>query len=118
MAIKKKILIIDDDIMISEALQVSLESDGHEVICCDDGMTAIELSRGKSFQIIITDYNMPGMNGPQIVSILRRRFVHSFIIGYSGEMKEKDFLEVGADYFLKKPFDYSEIKSLIRHISI
>ncbi len=118
MAIGKTILIIDDDIVLSEALQFSLESDGHEVTCCDDGVTAIALSRGKSFQVIIADYNMPGLNGCEIVSILRKRFANSFIIGYSGGWKEKDFLEAGADYFLKKPFEYPEINSLIKHISV
>lgn len=79
MDVKKKVLIIDDDKMVSAGLQDVLESEGYEVTCCNDGMTAIDLAKGKSFQIIISDYNMPGMNGAEVVGILRWNLAHSFI---------------------------------------
>ncbi len=110
---KKSVLIIDDDTVISDVLSDILQSEGCEVICCDNGATALDLSKEKCFDIIITDYRMPGMNGVEITRALRSRCGNSFIIGFSAEYKEKAFLEAGADVFFKKPVSFKEIVTLI-----
>ncbi len=111
---KKSILIVDDDKLLSELLQVYLEADGHEVLCCYNGHDAIRLSKEQNFDVILTDYHMPGLNGAEVIATIRSRFADSFIIGYSGKLMKNKFLAAGADVFVQKPFNFQELVSLIR----
>ncbi len=111
---KRSILIVDDDELLSGLLQDYLEADGHEVSCCHNGPDAIRLSKERHFDIILTDYHMPGLNGAEVTATIRKRFVDSFIIGYSGKMMKNKFIAAGADVFIQKPFHVPELVSLIR----
>jgi DNA-binding response OmpR family regulator len=110
---KKTVLIIDDDKAISGFLHEMLQSDGFEVSCCDDGMSALGLAKEKCFDVVITDYRMPGMDGVEITRSLRLQCSGSFIIGISSECKGKNFFDAGADAFLKKPFPFKDLISII-----
>jgi DNA-binding response OmpR family regulator len=110
---KKTVLIIDDDKAISGFLDEMLRSDGFEVSCCDDGMSALELAKEKCFDFVITDYRMPGMDGVEITKSLRLQCSGSFIIGISSECKGKNFCDAGANAFLKKPFPFKDLISII-----
>mgnify|MGYP000477223559 CR=1 FL=1 len=111
--VKKRVLIIEDNYMLSKVLQDLLESDGFEVSQCDNGTHALSVSESTCFDVIISDYRLPGLNGAQVTRSLRDRCRGSFIVGCSAEPREKDFLDAGADVFLKKPFRFSELISLI-----
>ena len=110
---KKTVLIIDDDTAISGFLYEMLLSDGFEVSCCDDGMPALELAKEKCFDVVITDYRMSGMDGVEITKSLRLRCPGSFIVGISAECQGKNFIDAGADAFLKKPFPIKDLISII-----
>ncbi len=110
---KRTVLIIDDDKAISGLLLDVLRSQGFEVCRCDNGASALALSQEKCFDIIVTDYDMPGMNGADIAKSLRFQRPGSFIIGISAAHKEEDFLEAGADAFLKKPFSFKKLIEMI-----
>jgi len=66
------------------------------------------------FQVIITDYCMPNMNGVDVTRRLRTRFPASIIIGVSSDHMSEDFLAAGANAFLLKPYRYSELVNLLR----
>ncbi len=102
MKIKKSILIVDDNELLTGAIQGLLEEDGHVVSCCHSGSEAIALSKEQNFDVILTDYHMPGMKGDVICRLLRHRYPDVFIIGCSSEYQEKAFLSAGADIFIKK----------------
>lgn len=102
MRIKKTILIVDDDEFLTGAIQGLLEEDGHTVSCCRSGSEAIALSKEQSFDLVLTDYNMPGMKGDMVCRLLRHRYPDVFIIGCSSEHHEEVFLSAGADIFIKK----------------
>ncbi len=114
MEAKKTALVIDDDEMIRQFLFDLLTSAGFSAVCCADGAAALELIKGERFQLIVTDYHMEGMNGADIAKALRLHSPESWIIGISGERKERDFLEAGADAFCRKPFTARELLSLIK----
>ncbi len=112
---KKTVLIIDDNEAVSGVLrEIILASTGLTVSCCGDGQSALELSKGKCPDIVITDYRMPGMNGVELTRSLRARCPDTFIIGISAGHKDKDFIEAGADVFLKKPFPFKELIPMIQ----
>ena len=103
MRIKKTILIVDDDKLISGALKRFLEGSGHIVSCCYNGMDAIEVSKERNYDVILTDYYMPGINGDEVCRLLRQHNPDVYIIGCSSDAERKqDFLNAGANVFLNK----------------
>jgi DNA-binding response OmpR family regulator len=110
----KSILLIEDNKLTGEFLKTVLRLSGHTVECFRDGKSALDAVLTQSFQVVIADYHIPGMNGADAVKHLRSRLSDAFIIGYSGRMMKDVFLEAGADAFLLKPFQAEELISLIR----
>ncbi len=106
---KKTILVIDDDKGVRELLKEFLKLYGFEAYTIDSGISALNLLRKKYFDIIITDYSMPEMNGIELTRIIRTQYPHMLIIGISGNCEGKDFLEAGADAFLSKPLQLHEL---------
>jgi CheY-like chemotaxis protein len=103
MQIKKKILIVDDDKLISGAMKKMLENSGYVVSCCYNGMDALEDSEERNYDVILTDYYMPGMNGDEVCRQIRHRNPDVYIIGCSSDAeRNQDFLNAGANVFLLK----------------
>jgi CheY-like chemotaxis protein len=102
MRVKKTILIVDDDALFSEAVQCLLEEEGHAVSYCQNGPDAVQLSKRQKFDVILTDYHMPGMKGDVVCRLLRHHHPDIFIIGCSSEHHDKAFLNAGADTFIRK----------------
>lgn len=109
---KRRVLVVEDVLPVQEALCRVLEIDGFEVRGCGDAASALEAVSETNFQIIITDYRLPDINGADLTKKLRMRFPSSLIIGVSSEEKARDFTAVGADAFLLKPYRYSELVRL------
>jgi CheY-like chemotaxis protein len=110
---KRRILVVEDTPALREALCSILASDGFEVFCCNDGASALAAAAHDEFDIIITDYHMPNMNGVDATRNLRIRFPQSIIIGLSFDDKGEDFLLAGADAFLFKPYKYDDLIKLL-----
>ncbi|HUL00633.1 MAG TPA: response regulator [Nitrospirota bacterium] len=102
MQIKRSILIVDDNKLLTDALQILLEDDGHTVICCHNGLDAIELSKKQNFDVVLTDYRMTDMKGDVVCKLLRFHRPDVFLIGCSTDNQDKDFLRAGADIFIRK----------------
>ncbi len=113
MLVRKTILVVDDDKTISGLLRDMLESDGFEVRCCNNGRSALELSKERCFDVIVADYHMPGGNGADIVRSFRCRCSDALIVGLSAEPKGEEFKEAGADIFFKKPCLFRELLAII-----
>ena len=114
MKIRQSILIVDDEELLGTILRRLLEKEGYVVSCCNNPSDAVNLSQKRIFDIIVTDYNMPKMNGADFARLMRCRFADSLIVGLSCETKASTFFEAGADAFFPKPIDYKELLSLIK----
>lgn len=111
----KMILIIDDDKGVRELLEEFLRLYGFQAHSVNNGISALNLLKKEYFDIIITDYSIPGMNGIDLTKIVRLLYPHALIIGISGTHCDgKDFLTAGADTFLSKPFQLQELLSLCK----
>ena len=107
------ILIIDDDKGVRELLREFLRLYGFKAHCVENGILALNLLKKEYFDIIITDYSMPGMNGIELTKIVRSLYPQALIIGISGtDFDGKDFLAAGADAFLSKPLQLHELLSV------
>ncbi len=112
---KKKVLLIEDEEAIRAFIFEMLTADGFEVRCYDNGLSALDRSKEDCFDIVITDYRMRGIDGVEAARLLRVRCPDAIIIGISGENKKRDFLKAGADAFLKKPFFFLDLLTMIKH---
>jgi DNA-binding NtrC family response regulator len=78
------ILCIDDSRNILEVQQVLLENKGHRVLIAPDGPTGIALSREHSVDVVVLDFNMPGMNGDQVAQVMAQEQPTLPVVIWSG----------------------------------
>jgi len=69
---EKKVLVVDDEIHIIHVVAIKLRNNGYEVISADNGIQAFELACEEKPDVIVTDFQMPGMTGLQLVEKLRQ----------------------------------------------
>ena len=96
------ILVVDDNKMMRDTIRGILEPEGYAVVSCEDGPSALKLAGEKHFEIVLTDFQMPNMNGTEVVKILRQNQPDTFIVGFSLANKKQAFLEAGANQFISK----------------
>jgi two-component system, chemotaxis family, chemotaxis protein CheY len=116
----KKILITEDSPTMRSLLVSTIESlDGYEIIEAASGFEALRLLPREKVDLIITDINMPDINGLELISYVKNNpnyhGIPLFII--STESSEKDMergLALGADEYLTKPFNPLKLHDLIR----
>ena len=118
---RERILIVDDDEAVRSMLYKVIRSNGMEADVCPSGSQAISMVAGASYDLILLDVNMPGMDGFQVVQQLRAREIHTPIIIISGRQEDYDTLyglDIGADDYVTKPFNPvvlgAKVKALIR----
>jgi two-component system, cell cycle sensor histidine kinase and response regulator CckA len=115
------ILIVEDSRTQAEALRVLLEENDYRVTAAPDGETALELVRTGTFDLVISDITMPGINGyevcRQIKTGLRRRGLPVLLLtALSDPMDIVQGLEVGADSYVTKPYQASQLLARVDHI--
>jgi len=117
----KRILVIEDDPAIQRGLKDALSGEHFEPVMSDDGMDGMRTARRSSFDLIILDVMLPGINGFDICRTLRSEKVATPILMLTGKGEEADKvlgLELGADDYLTKPFGVREllarVKALLR----
>lgn len=104
---RKRILVVDDSITVREVQRRLLENNGYEVEVAVDGMEGWNVARERSFDLIISDVDMPRMNGIELVTALkgdeRLRGVPVMIVSYKDREEDRmRGLNAGADYYLTK----------------
>ena len=98
-----------------------LEHDGHEVCLADSGEAALEILAQRKFDLVITDFSMPGMHGDQLVVRIRQLIPNQPIIMASAFVEEyKIFGEASGqvDALLLKPFGMKELRAAIEQVLI
>lgn len=113
-----RILVADDDPVIRRILQASLHRDGHEVVAVGDGQSAWEAVQQQPCRLVITDWVMPGLDGPELVRRIRTAGFpwYTYIILLTARSDKADVvsgLEAGADDYLSKPFNPAELRARV-----
>ncbi len=104
-----RVLMIEDEVPLVEAVARGLRREGYEVECAHDGLTGLTRARDGGFDAIILDILLPKMNGYKVCENLRCEGVWTPILmltAKDGELDEAEALDTGADDFLSKPFSY------------
>lgn len=112
----KKVLVVDDQLGIRLLLEEIIKNEGHEVISCQDGPTALAKAKEKKPDLLLIDYRLPLMDGCRVIEELERIGIWMPIIVMSGlveeAMENTTHLRSVQSYFAK-PFNISEVKDQI-----
>lgn len=111
-----KVLVADDDILVRKLIGDLLSFYGYDVDCVSNGKEAIEMIGTDGYDILITDYLMPEMNGIELTKKARDINKSLAIIGMSASEEERVFLAAGANFFLAKPFSPYALITIIEEI--
>jgi len=118
----KRILIVDDEIVLTEIIATSLKLEGYDVICVPTGEEAIEMVKSENFDIILLDIRLPkpGLDGIETLSIIREFNKDIKVIVISGLDKTDDRVnqieKLNIYKFLPKPLNLSFLKEILREI--
>lgn len=113
----QRILIVEDEVKVANAVKMGLEENGFEVELAYDGRMGKSLAATQDYDLVILDLNLPYNNGYEICEVIRRRNAKVPVIMLTalGGMDDKmQAFELGADDYLVKPFDFRELLARIR----
>lgn len=114
-----RVLIADDDEICLELLRSTLVKAGYQVETATDGRQALEILRTGSYRLVISDWEMPGINGIELCRRIRTRhsggYVYIILVTTrEGVSNAVEGLNAGADDFISKPFDPTELCVRVR----
>ena len=113
---EKRILIADDEEDIRILLAAALKTYDYEVDIVENGLEAINNIYKRSYDLIITDYMMPKMDGLELTKRIRSKYPSTPILIVTGNGPVHDLLKSGATFCLKKPFNIFELQNLVKII--
>lgn len=111
-----KILIVEDDKILLDALKYNLNKEGYRVVTAGDGRQALEVAQTEKPDLIVLDIMLPELDGFEVCRILRREMTVPILMltAKAEEIDKVVGLELGADDYLTKPFSLRELLARIR----
>ncbi len=117
----KSILIVDDSETVRQVLQLALGNAGYQVIEAEDGYDALGKLSGAQVDMLITDLNMPNMDGLELIKKVREGGQHRFtpivmLTTESSGEKKKAGREAGASGWIVKPFKPEQLLKVVKMV--
>jgi PAS domain S-box-containing protein len=117
--VRRRLLVVDDNLDAANALRYLLENDGHEVKVAADGATGVELAREFKPDVLLLDIGLPRLSGYEIAKLVRsddslRNVVIIAITGYGQAEDRARAMASGFDHYLTKPVEFGELRRLFR----
>lgn len=114
-----RILIVEDELDLQEAIADGLRIDGYAVDTCDNGETACALIYEINYDLVVLDLNLPKMDGLEVLEKIRDEKPELKVLILSARSSVHDKvkgLDIGANDYLVKPFDFAELEARIRNL--
>jgi two-component system, chemotaxis family, chemotaxis protein CheY len=117
----KKVLVVDDSAAIRQSISFIIEQAGYSVVQGENGQDGVSKLGDEQFDLIITDVNMPVMDGIEFVRQIRQQDNYRFtpvvvLTTESQESKMKEGKEAGATGWIVKPFDADKLMSVVKKL--
>ncbi len=118
----KKILVVDDSVSIRKSVSFVLSQEGYEVVEGQDGLDGLNKAKAETCQLVITDINMPNMDGIAMIKELRALPAYKFvpIIALTTESQEGKMQEgkaAGATGWIVKPFTSDKLVAVVKKVT-
>jgi CheY-like chemotaxis protein len=113
---KKRILVVDDQESMRSLLKDMLEVIGYEIMLADGGEEALRLMQGNQFDLVLTDLNMPGMDGTALLRVIKADYADMPVVvitGYGTYHTEKRVMKEGANGYISKPCTLAKIENTL-----
>ncbi|MAT65347.1 MAG: response regulator [Gammaproteobacteria bacterium] len=115
------ILAVDDSASMRQMVAFTLKQDGHEVVEAEDGQKALNAAKGKAFNLVISDVNMPVMDGISLIRELRGLPSYKFtpilmLTTEGGADKKQEGKAAGATGWIVKPFSPDQLLATVKKV--
>lgn len=113
-----KILLVDDEESVLKALHKRLSKMGHDVAPARDGVEALEIFHSADFDLLITDFRMPRMDGIELMKRVREKHEALPVILITGTSTDDptNFLKHGAQAYLLKPISKGDLEAVLQQV--
>ena len=114
------LLIVDDELSVRDSLKNWFSTDGYDVDCAEDAVSALKLIENKEYHIILIDIKMPGMDGLELHRRIKSNNSHAIVIimtAFAAVDSAVEALKDGAYDYICKPFDPDQLTQIIRGAS-
>jgi two-component system chemotaxis response regulator CheY len=111
------VLIVEDDSATRRLYRFLLANRGYVVLEAEDGIAALEQMTRNHCELVITDMNMPRMDGMELIRNIRQNYPDVYVIlitAFGTPDTEKQAKRIGANDYLAKPFDFEELERRVR----
>ncbi|MCU0783009.1 MAG: response regulator [Verrucomicrobia bacterium] len=112
----KRILVVDDEPFVCDAVKMMLEFDGHKIETAGSGLDALAVLEKASFDLVITDFSMPGMKGNELAAQIRSRNPKQpvvMITAYAEMLAANNTPLDAVDCLISKPFLLEDLRAAI-----
>ncbi|MBW7846049.1 MAG: response regulator transcription factor [Bacteroidia bacterium] len=117
-----KIVVAEDEIILAKTLEEKLKLEGYKVFVATDGRSALDLIEKEKPDLIMTDIMMPYTSGLELISIVKSGFAKKTPIIVLSSMGEENIVlqafELGADDFITKPFNPTELSLRVKRFTL
>ena len=111
-----RVLVVDDNVRARQSMVDVLAVAGHDVLACASAIEALKLTLHNAFDVIITDLQMPAMDGLTFIRTLAERKVESQVVmvtAFASVSSAVEAMRFGAFDYIEKPFDVEQLESLV-----
>lgn len=119
MAVKNKILVVDDEEALRTVLSTELEGEGYQVSTAGDGEEAIKILGSQQFHLILLDIKMPNVDGFEVLKFVKEKQPTTKVIMLTGFADLKNAIEskkLGAEDFVSKPYDLVDLLTTVERV--
>lgn len=112
-----KVLVVEDEVKVSNFIMRGLEEEGYTVEVAEDGKKGLDLITAKNYDIILLDLMIPEMDGLEVLKRMRQDEIETPVLIITAKSTKEDVikgLDTGSDDYLTKPFSFDELLARMR----